>query len=214
MIRSKRFSQLRAVCFFAALLFFSACAKPGPNGSNQTSAGASPEKALVTGASGIWKVTVEKFVKVAKIPSNPYLPPEVRSRAKIYGADLDQIQVYLVVEYLGAAGNVATPPAVILDSNGRRFEIITVESVVDPDFKSSQPTEAAFKSVEEFLDWLHPVTAAPDRKVVVKSRTLSTGEKFTFSYYFEDPKSGNLKLAFADVPPIVLPPAKDPEPLK
>jgi hypothetical protein len=115
-----------------------------------------------------------------------------------------------VIEYRGAAGNVAAPPAAVLDTNGRRFEILTVGSE-NPAVKGSR--EKAFES-DYFGTWLFSAVPIRGKKRAGKSRTLSTGEQFIFSYNFEDPKSVNLKLVFADVPAIALPPAKDPAPSK
>jgi hypothetical protein len=198
-----RLGELTAICLSLAL--FVACSKstpPAPSTSSTSNKPApTPTAPQVSGQNQNWKLVVSKTAKVHFEPD----PRQINPMATESKPE-DRIVLSIELEYLGPSGEVPTPDPFI-DNSGRRVQIDRAS------MEAMDQTRAPSLEGPEFelLNWLQNLKRGKSK---VQPRNVKTGEKFSFSYEFIDPKADNLKLVFADVPPILLPKPQEPEPSK
>ena len=195
----------------------SSCSKQTTPVANQPSATPEPK---MEGQSANWKLTV---LSVDKVPRQAR---DMFSTTSDEGPEhrFDTLQLTVDLTYTGAAGNVQSPAAALMDSKDQR--IAALKAAIDtpgaiymmiygPGYSAlrtiitdmNRPTpeaaekEKTDKAMKELLAWVDPQVEANK----TRTRALSAGEKLTLIYYFQDPNEyTNLRLAFADVPPITL----------
>lgn len=198
-------------------LALSACSKPPAPVANLPAATPEPK---MEAQSANWKVTVQSVDKVARQPR------EMFSGAGDEGPEqrFDTLQLTVDLTYSGAAGNVQSPSAVLIDTKEQKIAALKAAvmtpgaiytmsygpgySALSTSFTDlNQPTpapaekEKTDKAMKELLAWVDPQVEANK----TKTRPLAPGDKLTLIYYFQDPNEyTNLRLAFADVPPISL----------
>ena len=114
----------------------------------------------------------------------------------------DTLDVTLDATYIGTSGEIESPVVFLVNDKGGKFETVTI--VISRTSPAGDMTAApnfddpAMKMSFELLYWfLHHSKE--------KTRALKSGEKFTLTYTFSDPKNyANLNLVFGDVPPFPL----------
>lgn len=168
-----------------AMFSLSSCAKkPG----NTMAASVKME-----GQSANWKVVVAALKKTATQP--PALDP-----TQIPGKEYDVLEVTLDIEYRGPSAEVPSPLPTLVDDKGKTFKrvLVSIRLPNGSEIKGMDSPKA--KELYAVMAWLSPIS-----NDVPKRRLVKTGEKFSATISFEDPKQyTNLKLTFADVPPIPL----------
>lgn len=222
---TRRPFALQILLTLACAVLFSSCAKT-PESSTNVAATPTPELKM-EGQSPNWKVVV---VSVDQVPKqDPMFDPTGVPDQGGPDTKYDTLQLTVDLSYSGAAQDVQSPTAALIDSTGRRVEAVktALETLgmihtisFGPGYSSlrtlftgeAAPTpneaekEQEEKRVKELLQWLDPESTATYNK---KPRALKAGEQFKVIYFFQDPKDySNLKLAFNDVPPIALRPPK------
>jgi hypothetical protein len=143
------------------------------------------------GQSANWKVVVAALKKTATQP--PAFGPTQP------GKKYDVLEVTLDIEYRGPNAEVSSPAPTLFDDKGTTFKCVLV-SIELPKGSEKDFDSPEVKELNAVMAWLSPVS-----NDVPKRRLVKTGEKFSATISFEDPKQyTNLKLTFADVPPIPL----------
>lgn len=164
-----------------AMFSLSSCSKQSTN-ANQESQGAKVE-----GRSGNWKVTVLSLRKVPKHPD-----PDRRNYPSA-GSQYDLLEVACDAEFLGQGGKIPTPQAVLIDNRGQESKSVNLSRELPDRISRMEEGRAKEDEISRFMICL--TDPCP----------LTTGEKLSLTYSFIDPKEyTNLRLAFADVPPIPL----------
>ena len=215
----KKYSTNPALGLLVVLsaLALSACSKPSAPVATQPMATPEPK---MEGQSANWKVKVQSVDRV------PRQEPDMFSGSASQGPEnrFDTLQLTVELTYSGSAGNVQSPAAALIDRKEQRIAALkaAVETpgaiymmTYGPGYSAlttsftdlNRPTpeasekEKTDKAMKALLAWIDPQVEANK----TRSRALSAGEKLTLIYYFQDPNEyTNLRLAFADVPPIVL----------
>ncbi len=213
--RANFYASLLFLFCISAMFLLSSCSKQ--SGKVEIQSTPTPAKAKMEGQSANWKVTVKSIEKVPKPPEdaltklNPYMQH-------------DTLQINLDVEYTGPAGDVQSPEVSLIDGKGQKIESLKAAFLPMPDdivsmrnvpldkvdeIMDSPEYKKRTSEIGELMGWIDP--SLPDYKK--KPRTLKSGEKFSLSYSFQDPKEyANLKLVFNDVPPILLKAPQDEKP--
>ena len=194
----KYLCEFTVIALSLALL---ACSKPNQPVPAKNSASNEPTPTrvapLASGKSQNWDVAILNAVRSHR--ENDSINP-MATKVEPY----DWIELDMEVEYLGPTGKVPAPN-VFIDNSSRRVKIehANMEYEGKGNISNLDDAQAEF----DLLAWLQNLKNPPPRSVV-------TGAKFRFSYGFTDPKADNLKLVFADVPPVPLPKPKEQEPGK
>ena len=202
---------------FLSALALAACSKQPAPVADQPAA--TPEPPMEA-QSANWKLTVTSLDKV------PRQERDMFSGSSDEGPEhrFDTLQLTVDLTYLGGAGDVPSPAAVLIDAKEQRISALKAAVVTPgaiytmiygPGYSAlrtsftdlNRPTpeaaekEKTDKAMKELLAWVDPQVEANK----TRTRALTAGEKLTLIYYFQDPNEyTNLRLAFADVPPISL----------
>lgn len=154
------------------------------------------ERAPVAGKSANWQVTVVKAAMYTKARISPYDPNQYQE-PPVYKKDSYNLALELSFVYVGPPGEIAAPSLSAINENGEKFHAL-----------GNLQTSSSHLDGFEWLITL--ARSEPDK------RALKGGEKFgddsPITFYIADIPlaSKEIKILFADVPPI---PVK-PTPLK
>jgi len=149
-------------------------------------------------------VNVQAQQPVAKGRSKTWSVSVVRATRAVIPSDRPDQHYFLTVDlqfkYLGPDGEIAAPAIAVVDEKGGEYRPIL----------GQYPGAPRFRANPDFHRWLGPSATAEQTKLF-----LQRGEKFgdgglPAGYTWPDPiDSKELKLVFADVPPIALKPTHD-----
>jgi hypothetical protein len=155
--------------------------------------GLSRQKAVRTAKSANWQVTIVSAAKYTTARISPYNPNQYEE-PQVYKKDSYNLALELSFIYLGPPGDIVAPSVFAANEKGEKFPAMG-------HIKTSSSSKG--------LEWL--ITLARDNP---DKRALKGGEKFgddtpiTFYIGGIPSSSTDLKVGFADVPPIPVKPTQ------
>ena len=149
--------------------------------------------AVATAKNANWQVTIVSAAKYTQARINPYIPNQYLEPPG-YKKDCYNLALELSFEYLGPPGDIVAPSVSAVNEKGEKFPAM-----------GHINTSSSSKG----LEWL--ITLARDNP---DKRALKGGEKFgddaPITFYIADIPltSTDIKVVFADVPPIPVKPTQ------
>lgn len=154
-----------------------------------------PKKAamVATGKSANWKVTIVKAQMYTKPRISPYNPNQYLE-PPVYKKDCYNLALDLSFVYVGPPADVVAPSISVVDEKGETFHTV-----------GNLSTSSNCKG----LEWLITLASHPPGKRALKGgEEFGTDSPITF-YVVDIPLSStNIKVVFADVPPIPVKPTQ------
>lgn len=158
----------------------------------------SPKTDVLSAKSNNWKVTIVNAAMYTEPRINPNNPSEYLE-PPVSGKDDFNLVLELMFEYVGHAGDVAAPTISVTNAKGEKFDIIG-------NLKISGNEHVEFDVVQWPLSATHP--EPPEKHALLGGEKF--GAKTPITYYVADIPlaSTDLKLSFADIPPIPIRPTQ------